>query len=396
MRKYDENKDKSRAWLEIDLNNLKHNAKVLQGVMAADCTLMAVVKANAYGHGDIEVAACLNSAGVNSFAVATIDEGIRLRKNNITGEILVLGYTDVTRAKELEQFELMQTVIDYSYGIELSKQGLRISVHVKVDTGMHRLGFGEKEYEKAAEIFGLDNLTVEGIFTHLCASESNEEEDIDFTYNQINTFYSFLEELKTLGINLPKVHIQSSYGLLNYPELQCDYTRIGIALYGSLSTLHDKCRITPDLRPVLSLKAKVALTKALSAGESLSYGRTYTAAKAMKIAILPIGYGDGLPRNLSNSRTSAILKGKKVPIIGRICMDQLIVDITDLNCVKRGDIATLIGSEGGEEILAAEVAEEGDSIANELLSRLGSRLNRIYVEKETEQDHLEYSVSGTV
>jgi len=140
----------------------------------------------------------------------------------------------------------------------------------------------------------------------------------------------------------------------------------------------------------------VALTKALSAGESLSYGRTYTAAKAMKIAILPIGYGDGLPRNLSNSRTSAILKGKKVPIIGRICMDQLIVDITDLNCVKRGDIATLIGSEGGEEILAAEVAEEGDSIANELLSRLGSRLNRIYVEKETEQDHLEYSVSGTV
>ncbi|MDF2802938.1 MAG: amino acid racemase [Anaerocolumna sp.] len=378
MREYNNSKDKSRAWLEIDINNLKHNAEVLQEIMPDNCKLMAVVKANAYGHGDIETAAVLNSIGIHSFAVATIDEGIRLRRNNIKGEILVLGYTDVSRAKELATFDLMQTVIDYSYGIELSKQGYNLSVHIKIDTGMHRLGFGEEEYRKAAEIFDLTELTVEGIFTHLCVAESNNEVDIDFTNRQIATFYGFLEKLKHLGINLPKVHIQSSYGLLNYPELQCDYARIGIALYGSYSSIHDKCKITPDLRPVLSLKAKIALTKTLNPGESLSYGRTFTATKATKIAILPIGYGDGLPRNLSNGGACVILQGKKVPIIGRICMDQLIVDITDLNTVQRGGIATIIGKEKGVEILAAEVAGEGDSIANELLSRLGSRLNRIY------------------
>lgn len=379
MIEYNEIKDKSRAWLEIDLDNLRHNKGVLQEIMPDHCTFMAVVKANAYGHGDVETAVCLNAIGIHSFAVATIDEGIRLRKNNITGEILVLGYTDVNRAKELAEYDLMQTVIDYSYGIDLSRQGYCISVHIKIDTGMHRLGLGEEEYSKAIEIFSLKELKVLGIFTHLCVAESKEKDDINYTHKQINAFYGFLEKIKQAGICLPKIHIQSSYGLLNYPDLQCDYARIGIALYGSLSSIQDRCALTPDLKPVLSLKAKVALTKILNPGESLSYGRTYTANKVTKVAILPIGYGDGLPRNLSNGRMSVILQGKKVPVIGRICMDQLIVDITDLDHIQRGDTATLIGKVEGLEILAAEVADAGETIANELLCRLGSRLNRIYI-----------------
>lgn len=372
------NRDTSRAWLEINLSNLKHNARILQEIMPGNCRLMAVVKANAYGHGDIETAACLNSIGVDSFAVATIDEGIKLRQHNIRGEILILGYTDVTRAKDLAGYDLMQTVIDYSYGIELSAQGYEIDVHVKVDTGMHRLGFGDTQYFEAAEIFRLKYLTVKGIFTHLCVAESSEEDDIRFSYNQIESFYTFLGILKSKGLNIPKTHIQSSYGFLNYPDLQCNYARIGIALYGSLSSPEDKTKLKPDLRPVLSLKTRVAMIKTLRQGDCISYGRTYMADKDTIIAVLPIGYGDGLPRSLSNGRGHVIIKGEKVPIIGRICMDQLIVDIRNLSDVQRGDVAILIGEERGQEITAAEAAGESGSIANELLSRLGGRLPRVY------------------
>lgn len=375
----DKDKNKSRAWLEIDLNNLRHNAEVLQEIMPPKCKLMAVVKANAYGHGDIEIASCLNGIGVNTFAVATIDEGIKLRQNSIKGEILILGYTDVERAEELAEYKLMQTVIDYSYGMDLAAKGYKILVHIKIDTGMNRLGFGESQYLEAAKIFALDNLVVKGIFTHLCVAESSNEEDICFSNKQIETFNHFLDALEERGIRLPQIHIQSSYGLLNYPQLECDYARIGIALYGSLSSSEDKVLLQPNLKPVLSLKTQIALIKTLKVGDSISYGRTYTADKDTIIAVLPIGYADGLPRNLSNGKSHAIIKGKKVPIIGRICMDQLIVDITDLNKVVRGDIATLIGEEDGEQILATKVAGESDSIANELFSRLGSRLNRIYI-----------------
>lgn len=388
----DNDKNKSRAWLEIDLNNLRHNAKVLQDIMPSKCKLMAVVKANAYGHGDIETASCLNRMGVDTFAVATIDEGIKLRQNSIKGDILILGYTDVERAKELAEYDLMQTVIDYSYGMELAGKGYKILVHIKIDTGMHRLGFGESQYLEAAKIFAIDNLVVKGIFTHLCVAESSKEEDIWFSNKQIKTFNHFLTALVEKGIQLPKIHIQSSYGLLNYPNLVCDYARIGIALYGSLSSTEDNVLLQPNLKPVLSLKAQIALIKTLKKGDSISYGRTYTAGKDTVIAVLPIGYADGLPRNLSNGKSHVIIKGKKVPIIGRICMDQLIVDVSDINKVQRGDTATLIGEEEGEKILAAEVAVESDSIANELLSRLGSRLNRIFM-NEIVKDENKVTVS---
>lgn len=225
--------------------------------------------------------------------------------------------------------------------------------------------------------FSLKHIKVAGIFTHLCAADSLEENDVAFTNKQIGTFYKVLDWLKSSGLNIPKVHIQSSYGLLNYPELECDYIRVGVALYGVLSSTNDKAKLELDLRPVLSLKAKVVLIRKIKQGESVGYSRAFTATRDSLIAILPIGYADGFPRNLSCGNSYALIGGRQAPIVGKICMDQLAVDVTDIPNVKTGSIATLIGKDGKEEITAPMVAESAESITNELLSRMGHRLNII-------------------
>lgn len=369
--------DTDRAYLEINLNNLAHNVNTLQKAMSPKCELMAVVKAEAYGHGMYEVTTYLEQIGVSSFAVATIDEGIRLRKYGISSEILILGYTSPSRAKELCKYELTQTLIDYRYSLLLNKQGYDIKAHIKIDTGMHRLGFSTEDKDKILAAFSLKHIKVAGIFTHLCAADSLEENDVAFTNKQIGSFYKVLDWLKNSGLNIPKVHIQSSYGLLNYPELECDYIRVGVALYGVLSSTNDKTKLELDLRPVLSLKAKVVLIRKIKQGESVGYSRAFTATRDSLIAILPIGYADGFPRNLSCGNSYVLIGGRQAPIVGKICMDQLAVDVTDIPNVKTGSIATLIGKDGKEEITAPMVAESAESITNELLSRMGHRLNII-------------------
>lgn len=369
--------DTDRAYLEIDLNNLEHNVKVLKRAMPQKCELMAVVKAEAYGHGLYEIATHLNKIGVKAFAVATIDEGIKLRQYGVLGEILILGYTAPARAKELRKYDLTQTLIDYKYALLLDKQGYDVMTHIKVDTGMHRLGFDAKDIEKISAVFSMKHIKVSGIYTHLCAADSVDEKDIFFTNVQIESFYNLLNQLKEKGITIPKIHIQSSYGLLNYPELKCDYIRVGVALYGVLSSTNDKTKLELDLRPVLSLKAKVVLIRKIKQGESVGYSRAFTATRDSLIAILPIGYADGYPRNLSCGKSYVLINGHQAPVVGKICMDQLAVDVTDIPNVKTGSIATLIGKDGKEEITAPMVAESAESITNELLSRMGHRLNII-------------------
>lgn len=369
--------EKNRAWLTIDTNNLLHNVKELQGIMKGDCKMMAVVKANAYGHGSVETAISLNNAGIKNFAVATLNEGIELRLNGIRGDILVLGYTDVSYARELKEYRLTQTVVDYTYGMELENKKIPVNVHIKIDTGMHRLGMEAKDMERIKEIFSFKYLNVTGMFTHLCAADSRSLEDIYFTEKQIERFHQLVNELKAIGIKVP-VHIQSSYGLLNYQELSCDYARIGIAMYGCLSSAKDKTVIMPELKPVLSLQSRLVLTRNIPAGECVGYGRVYQASEDRTIGILAVGYGDGYPRELSEGKGQVLIKGVKVPVIGRICMDQLMIDITGLPGIKRGDIGTLIGGSANEMIPADEVADSAGTIANELLSRLGNRLPRIY------------------
>lgn len=370
---------RDRSWLEINLTNLIHNTQVLQQIMPKGCEMMAIVKANAYGHGADKIAHCLNTIGIKAFGVATADEGIALRKRGIHGEILILGYTDVARVEELIHYRLTQTVIDYDYALKLEECGRPLPVHIKIDTGMHRIGIPAEDTDNINQLFRFHNLRIRGIYTHLSVADSIKPDDVLYTNSQLKAFSALLKELSARSVKLPKLHIQSSYGLLNYPELHCDYARIGIALYGTSSYPNDHTRLHPDLLPVLSMKARVALIREVEEGEPVSYGRTFTAKRRSRVALLPVGYADGLPRSLSCEAGSVLLHGCIAPIIGRICMDQLLVDVTDIPEVKPGDIATLIGRDGSREITAAEVAARSGSITNELFSRLGDRLDRVYI-----------------
>lgn len=363
-----------RAYIELDMSALLHNVTALRAAMPEGCELMAVVKDSAYGHGGAAVSICLErDAGVRAFAVATIDEGIELRRCGIRGEILILGYTDVARAAQLRRYRLTQTVIDGDYAERLNAERIPLHVHIKLDTGMHRLGLEYDDLEGVRRVLSMKYLRVDGIFTHLCCAESLAEADVAFTREQIRRFYALLDQLRAEGLEIPCRHIQSSYGLLNYPELRCSYARIGIALYGADSEPGSTAVEQLGLRPVLSLKARVVLVRELPRGECIGYDRAFVTQRDSRLAILPIGYGDGLPRSLSCGRGRARIGGVTVPIVGKICMDQLAIDVTDVpGGVQVGDIATLVDDRA--PLLVAEVAEASGSIGNELLSRLGARL----------------------
>lgn len=361
-----------RAWAEINLSHLAHNARTLQSILPQGCSIMAVVKANAYGHGDIAVTKALERTGVRTFAVATIDEGVHLRKNGIKGEILILGYTDLKRAAELHRYKLSQTIVDAQYADELNGLGKTIQTHIKVDTGMHRLGESYDHITGIQRIFACRHLKINGIYTHLCTSDSINKDDEAFTRLQIKRFFELTDRLRELHISLPKIHIQSSYGVLNYPEVQCDYARTGLALYGAIG----KAKQDIDLKPVLSLRARVIHVNWIAAGESVGYGRGFVAQRDTVVATLAVGYADGIPRSLSG-KGEVLLSGQRAPMIGGVCMDQLMVDVTDIRGVKRGDIATLIGLDGAEEISAMDVSAKAGTIPNDLLSQLGERLERI-------------------
>ncbi|MCI9467406.1 MAG: serine racemase VanT catalytic subunit [Ruminiclostridium sp.] len=363
-----------RAWVELDREALAHNVAELRRLLPPHCTLMPAVKANAYGHGAVPMARELNRLGVESFCVATVQEGAELRAGGVQGEILVLGYTHPQQAPILHQNRLTQTVLDHSYGMALDAQGVPLQVHLKLDTGMHRLGEGSGSVDTLVPLFACRNLEITGAFTHLCAAGTASPEDRAFTLSQGRAFCGALAQLAARGCPVPKRHLLSSYGLLHYPELGGDYARVGIALYGVLSNTADLTRCPVTLRPVLSLKAQVAQVRALSVGEQAGYDLQFTAQRPTKLAVLTIGYGDGLPRSLSCGVGAALLGGGRAPIAGRVCMDQTLVDVTDCPPVAPGDTAVLIGTAGGLEITACDLAKQAGTIANEILSRLGARL----------------------
>lgn len=368
-----------RAWIELDGAALRYNVSSLTAELPEHCELMPAVKAEAYGHGAVLISKELNQIGVQAFCVAGVAEGVQLRKHKIKGEILVLGYTHPEDFHLLSQYHLAQTVVDYPYACLLNEYGKTISVHIGIDTGMHRLGERWENMDQIYEIFEMENLRIEGMFTHLSADDTMTPEDQEFTNAQIHDFYEVVEKLKEQGYPCPKLHLQASYGIVNYPDTAEDYARVGIALYGVLSTREDteNCRI--PLKPVLSLKVRVASVRNVHPGEAVGYGRQFIANHEMKIATLAIGYADGLPRTLSNGVGEALVKGYRVPIIGRICMDQTMIDVTDIPDVQSGDIAVIIGTSGEEEITACDIAEQTGTITNEVLSRLGSRLERMWV-----------------
>ena len=368
----------SRSWVEIDLDALSYNLNKLLALLHRETSLMAVVKADGYGHGLVAVAKQCQKLGVKAYAVATIDEGIKLRKVGIHGEILILGYTHPIRARELSKYHLIQSIVDYNHAKMLSRCNCTIDVHIKIDSGMHRLGFAVDYYQKIIKLYKYKNIKIKGYFTHLCVSDSNKKADILYTKNQINQFYQLISRLKQDHYYIGKIHIQSSYGLINYPKIKCDYVRIGIFMYGVKSSINDYLKQELDLKPVLSIKSRIAMIHNLSKGESLGYGLTYQAKYDSVIATIPIGYGDGIPRQIS-TRGHVLIKGIKCPIIGRICMDQMLVDVSEVNDLDNNEIVIIVGNDGHNEIRIEELAQAAKTISNEILSQIGNRLPKVYV-----------------
>ena len=359
-----------RAWIELDMAALAHNVCLLRKRLPDTCELMAVVKANAYGHGDLAVARALNGMGVSRFAVATLEEALRLRRGGVHGEILILGYTDPPDASLLARYHLTQTVVDMRHAAALSTSGRRVQVQIALDTGMHRLGIDSEHISEIERVFACDHLTMTGVFSHLCASDSPDSADEAFTRLQLRRFERAVNRLRADGYDPGRCHIQASGGMLRYSGQSWDCARAGIALYGVGGT--------PEvpLRPVLSLRSRVSCVRTIEAGETAGYGRAFRAGRTTHLAAVSIGYADGVPRQLSG-RGEVLIRGRRAPVAGRVCMDQMLVDVTDVPGVAPGDVVTLIGRDGKEMIRCEEVAEWCGTIANEILSRLGARLERL-------------------
>lgn len=368
----------ARAWAEIDLAALRRNAEVLQNALPAGCLLMPVLKANAYGHGLVLTGRTLSRAGVRAFAVATLEEGIQLRKAGVRGEILILGYTPAACAWRLFFWGLTQTVADAAHARALSAMGLPLKVHIALDTGMHRLGLPAAAPEDLAalrEVFLLPGLEIRGVYSHLCTVEDRTAEDAAFVQTQVRAFFAAVEGLRAAGLDPGRVHLQASYGILQLPGLACGYARAGVAVLGAVRA--DVKNPLP-LLPVLSLRARVACVRRVAAGETAGYARAFCARRESLLATVCIGFVDGVPRNLGGSGGTLLLRGKRAPVVGRVCMDQLLLDVTDIPDTAPGDVVTLIGRDGEEEVTAVELAGYGSTVPA-LLGRIGARLPRIAV-----------------
>jgi len=362
------------TWAEIDLDNLEHNYQQLRRHLSPKTKMMVTVKADAYGHGLIPVSKKLISCGVDFLGVASIDEGIKLRESGITAPILVLGMVLKEDIEPLFEFDLATAVCEMQLAKALNAKARslkkKINIHVKVDTGMGRIGVKHEDaLSLVKEIAELSHLFIEGIFTHFAFADMNKK----FTLYQLRLFERLVRELDNRGVRIPFVHAANSMGVLDYKHSHFNMVRPGLVIYG----IYPKENVRINLKPVLSLKTKVVFVKKVSAGVGISYGHEYTTRKSTKIATLPIGYGDGYPRNLSN-RAPVLIKGKRFKICGRICMDQIMVD-TGNSSVKAGDEVVLIGAQKKARIAAEELAQLSATIPYEIVCGLGSRIPRVYL-----------------
>lgn len=368
--------------IEVDLGALARNARTLMRELPAGGRLMAVVKADAYGHGARQVTRTLYSLGVRHFAVATAEEGIALRRAGLRGEILVLGYTDPALAGRLWRYRLTQTLIGEDYAVALDRRGYPVRAHLKIDTGMHRLGIDVSDGEAIARTLGCRRLRIRGAFTHLCVSDESTVSAIAFTEGQIEALESVAPLLTAHGRSLP-VHAKNSAGLLNYGDLLPGSTvRAGIALYGACdapATLRH-----PDLLPVLSVRSAIVLLRRIPAGESVGYGRAWIAPRETLVAVVPMGYADGIPRADGERGGEVLTRGMRCPVIGRVCMDQMTVDVTDLPHPTVGERVTWLGSDGGDRITAEEIARRHNTVSYEVLCRLGGRPKRIFLRERSD------------
>ena len=383
-----------RTWVEIDLDNLKHNYRTVRSLAAEDVKIMAVVKADGYGHGSVQVARTLERCGVDWFAVSNLLEAVTLRRAGIERPILILGYTPTSSVMDLFRYDVTQAIFDVGYAEELAAQASRAEVtvkaHLKLDTGMSRIGLSLRDREQLltdiARICFQPSLHVTGIFTHFAVADEDSDNSMRFTRTQHERFMSVVEELRSHCIEFEEIHCCNSAASVFAPSYPHTLIRPGIVLYG-LSPTGAPVRGL-DLRPVMEMKTVVSMVKDLYPGESVSYGCTFTARERMRIATLPVGYADGYPRALSG-KGYVYVGDRLVPILGRICMDQMMIDVTDVD-VREGDVVTLFG--GSSPIGLDNMAGLVGTISYELMCGISRRVERIYIEDGKLSEVVDYTL----
>lgn len=372
-------KIRMRTWAEIDLDNLEYNFRTLKSLIGDTVKICCVVKADGYGHSAPRVAHLFEELRADYLAVSNIEEALQLRQSGISLPLLILGYTPAECAKTLAENNISQCVYSYDYGLKLAENakahGINVKIHIKLDTGMGRIGFLYREDDvtelrEAALLCKSHNLIPEGIFTHFATADDDDE----YTREQFSAFLRAIEFFNNEKIKFDIYHCANSHATLKHPEFRMDMARIGLALYGL--TLSDSQTKFPELRPVMSLKSVISHIKTLKTGESVSYGRKFTADKNMRVATVPVGYADGLLRSTADSSYTLKISDKSAKILGRICMDQLILDVSDIDC-KVGDTVTIFDS--SSEHTATDLAQANGTIPYEIICSVGKRVPRAFI-----------------
>lgn len=375
------NQIEKRSWVEIDLEQIRTNYLLYKQSLPDNSEIMAVIKADAYSHGDSQVARLLSESGVKLFAVSNIDEAVGLREQGIKGEILILGYSAPLYAETLSKYDLTQTIVSAAYAEQLAESRFHPKCQFAIDTGMNRIGLDADNLDETENIIReyYDRLIITGIFTHLCVASSSAQDDIAFTKDQIAKFNALVERLSNL--HLPFAHCLNSAGGLRYyddsPLSLSDrkIVRLGIALYGLKPDKHFV--IPKGIKPALAWKSVVSQVKTVLPGESIGYGRVFKVERPMTIATVTTGYADGFNRHLINGGW-VLLHGQKAPIVGSVCMDQTMVDVSHIEGVKMGDRVVLLGTQGDLTYTADDMSELLDTIGYEVICNISKRVQRYY------------------
>ncbi len=387
-----------RTWAEVSLDNLEHNYRAIKNHIPEGCRFLGVMKADAYGHGAVPLSHALCELGAEYLAVSNLEEAIQLRRGGVRAPMLILGYTPASFADTMVFMDITQEVhsLEYAKELDTALAGTNyiLNVHLKLDTGMTRIGFFAYDHERTLpellEVCGLPHLHVEGVFTHFCVADSKAPEDEAFTRTQYARFTAMLDALAAHGIRPELRHCASSGATILYPELALDMVRPGIATYGHAPS--EDAEGILDLRPLMTVRTTVAQLREIPAGTSISYGRTYTAERDMRVAVLPIGYADGLLRGLSG-KVSFRIRGKMARSVGRICMDMCMVDVSEIPGIRVGDEAALFGYDTDGTLLPCErIAQQAGTISYEILCGISKRIPRIYMQDGREQEILQYIV----
>ncbi|MCK9230836.1 MAG: alanine racemase [Syntrophales bacterium] len=372
-----------RNWVEIDLDSFRHNWNEIRRLVGGGVRVMQVVKADAYGHGAIEISRAALKNGVFCLGVANADEGVQLRVSGISAPIVILSPPTSSEVDEIIKYSLTPCVSDPSFARELDRRCAgrngRLPVHVEVDTGMGRGGLLYRDAVRAIEmIAGLEHVAIEGVFSHFSVSECIDD---DYNHLQGRLFRELLEELEKRGINIPLKHLSNSGGVINFPEYHFNLVRPGIMTYGIHPGRETRSRV--NLIPVMTFKTTILLMKEVGAGYSIGYGRTYRTKGPARIATIPVGYGDGYGAVLSN-RSEALVRGRRVPVVGRISMDMCTLDVTDVPGCSVGDEVVLLGRQGSASLPAKEIAEQSSTIGYEVVCALGKRAPRVFLNRGEE------------